>query len=76
MILSAMKLGLLVASSQMISRGKSNSPKLVLMPLEALQRLLKDTSNRTPAHLDPDVLAIRLVASPRDLAVMHTDRTD
>src|SRR4051794_31442619 len=41
------------------------------MLLQLLQRLLKHAPHRTSAHLEPQVLAIGLVARPRDLSVVN-----
>jgi hypothetical protein len=44
-----------------------NLPKLVLVLLEHLKGFGEDGADRAAAHLDPNVLVVRVLAGPGDL---------
>jgi hypothetical protein len=61
--------GYAAMQSERGAEGKGHLLELILLLLQQLQRLREDGSDGTPPHLHAQVLAIRLVARPRDLLV-------
>lgn len=56
--------------------GEENSPQLVLILFQTLQRLWEYTPHRTPTHLDPQILPVRFTSAPRDLSIVHAETAD